>query len=92
MPVTIEYVAQLKRAAGNATESLEITENQSLSNVSRNLCEQDGESLANILLTPADEISPTLLLFLNDEQISLDENQLIQDGDTLTISTPISGG
>jgi len=92
MPVTIEYVAQLKRVAGISTESLESVENQSLSKVIRFLCEQHGEALANILLTPSNEISPTLLLFLNDEQISLDENQLIQDGDTLTISTPISGG
>lgn len=92
MSITIEYVAQLKRLAGHSSESIESPEEFSLSTLIQTLGKKHGSPLSDVLITSENEVAPTLLIFLNDEQINTSENPAIRSGDTLTISTPISGG
>lgn len=92
MRVTVEYMAQIKRAAGTGREVIELPSGTTLTAVLSQLAENHGDPLAGMLLDADGNPIRSLLLFLGDEQVRLEENPTLTDGSQLTISTPISGG
>lgn len=92
MEVTIEYEAQLRRAAGVRSETIELAEGCDVVECVRKVVEKHPDQLSGILLKADNQIQPSLLIFLNDSQILHDTTHTLSDGDTLTLMTPISGG
>ncbi|MAT16894.1 MAG: hypothetical protein CMJ46_16665 [Planctomyces sp.] len=92
MRVTVEYMAQIKRAAGTGREEIELPDGTLLSDALTQLAESHGDPLAGMVLDGEGKPITSLLLFLGDEQVRLEANPTLTDGAQLTISTPISGG
>ncbi|QDU82856.1 ThiS family protein [Polystyrenella longa] len=92
MRVTVEYMAQIKRAAGHGREEIELPEESTLADALQLLAKSHGEPLSVMLLDATGQPINSLLLFLGQDQVRLEENPLLVDGSELTISTPISGG
>lgn len=92
MQITIEYSAQVKRAAGTATEVLDADDNANLQAVIRQAAELRGKDVASILFPDGAELHPSILIFVNDEQVRWKENPQLSDGQTVALVSPVSGG
>lgn len=92
MQITVQYEAQARRAAGIASETVEVAEGCSVSDCIRQVADAAGEPLQAILIDAAGAVQPSLLTFLNDVQITQSDESLLAAGDILTLMTPISGG
>jgi molybdopterin converting factor small subunit len=92
MQVTLEYTAQLKRAAGIGREAFVLPDGATLSDALRHAAYQHGDEFRRLVFTSAGSIHPVLLLFHGDAQVSPAADQRLNDGDTVTVMTPISGG
>jgi len=92
MRVTVEYAAQIKRAAGVASESVTIEAPYTLRELISRITAEHGESLANLLLGDDGGLSPSILLFVGDTQVREGMTTELHENDVVTVLSPISGG
>ena len=92
MKITIHYMAQLKQAAGTPSELLELDRPCTVSELVRRLAEQHGDPLRRLLLDAASGLQPTNLFFLGDTQVQPSDPVQLEDGDVVTVLSPIAGG
>ncbi len=91
MQVTVEYGAQVRRAAGVASEPLELAEG-SVEELFRRVCEKHGPGMRELLFNAEEKPRPSILVFAGDRQIRPGEPLPLQEGLTITLLSPISGG
>ncbi|MDA1015552.1 MAG: MoaD/ThiS family protein [Planctomycetota bacterium] len=92
MKVKVEYSAQIKRAAGVRADELEVPDGARLQAVIRQAGELRGDSVQGILFPDGDELHPSILVFIGDEQVRWTENPLVTSGHSVTLVSPVSGG
>jgi len=92
MNVEVRYSAQAREAAGVAVERVEVAEGASLRDVLADLARRHGAAMGKVLLDDGGAPHPSVLLFVNDEQVQWANPPELKDGDTLAIMSPISGG
>jgi hypothetical protein len=85
-------MAQLKLAAGQASDEVHFAASQPVGQVLATLAERHSESFRQLLLTPQGRLQPTLLLFLGDEQVTADTVVPRGTSDLLTVLSPMAGG
>ncbi len=90
MQVSVEYTAQIKRAAGRSKDTIELTDGATVQTLIESLAESADDSLKRSLVTGDGRMQPTLLVFVRDEQVRSADT--LNDGDTVTLLSPISGG
>ena len=83
MIVRVRYLAQLRNAAGRSTEAVEVHEGSTVSMLLTHLAEARPE-LQSVLQ------SPTLLVFVGDEQAR--PGHPLRPNDEILLMTPIAGG
>jgi molybdopterin converting factor small subunit len=92
MQLSIEYTAQLRRAAGVASETIDLPAGCTLEQLARALADRHGEELRRVLLNGDGRLQRSVLIFVGDEQVSPDCNVPLLNGQTVTFAAPISGG
>lgn len=92
MIVTLEYTAQIKRAAGTARETIEVDDGATVADLLRTAADGHEDEFRRLVLTGDAAPQPTLLIFVSDEQVRVDSPEPLQDGATVTLLSPISGG
>ncbi|TWU09677.1 ThiS family protein [Symmachiella macrocystis] len=92
MNVTVEYAAQVKKAAGIASESLDVAENSTAQDVVRQVAHTHGGGLEELILDGEDNLHPSILLFVGDDQVAWSLPVSLRDRDVVTILSPVSGG
>jgi molybdopterin converting factor small subunit len=90
MHVTVNYLAQIKRAAECGSESVEAHEPMTLREFLRSLAPRHNGNFRAMLLDDAGEPHKSLLFFVGDEHADL--SRPLADGDAITILAPMSGG
>lgn len=91
MQVTVEYTAQIKRAAGTGRDIFELAEQARPTQLLAEIVRRH-ESLTRFLITASGDPQPTLLLFVNEQQTRWDSDCELADGAKVTLMSPISGG
>ena len=91
MTVTVQYSGQARKAAEIDSEKVDPPDGCSMAELLGKLAEKHG-ALREMLLTADGSVQPSLMLFLNDEQVMRGEAVAFKDGDGLMIVPPISGG
>jgi poly(A) polymerase len=91
MMLTIEYTAQVRRAAGVASETLEIKGDSTLDDLVRRLVDRHGDELRRMLLDSEGRLQRSILVFVDEAQVAGGDAKL-RDGQTVTLVAPISGG
>jgi molybdopterin converting factor small subunit len=89
--VGVRYMAQVKQAAGVAAEQVHLEGPCSVEEFIVRLAERHGEPLRKLLLK-AGSVQPTILLFVGDVQVHPGDGTPLQDGDVVTVLSPIAGG
>lgn len=92
MQVTVEYTAQIRRAAGVSSEQYLVEDGCTVDALLRRIADRHGSELSRFLTTEAGEPQPTLLAFVADSQLRWGEPTPLEDGQTVTLLSPISGG
>jgi molybdopterin converting factor small subunit len=93
MPVTVEYAAQIKRVAGVAHDIIELAGPCNVAEIARQVADNHGGQFADILLDENQQPRPSILVFVGENQIHWDDDKtLVQDGQTVTLLSPVSGG
>jgi molybdopterin converting factor small subunit len=92
MKVAVHYLAQLKQAAGIATESVTLDGPCFLQTLLTHLAERHGEAFRRVLLNPVGGLQESILLFVGEEQVRWETPVDLKDGDVVTILAPMAGG
>jgi molybdopterin converting factor small subunit len=89
MRVTVEYLAQLKRAAGCAAEQVDFG-GGTLAELLRQVGDRHDDAFRSLLLTAELQPQKSLLFFVGEEPAALDRP--LRDGERVTILAPMAGG
>jgi molybdopterin converting factor small subunit len=92
MVVTVEYTAQLKRAAGKAREDFELDDSDTLVDLVNVITDRHGDELSRLLKTADGNPQSTVIPCVGDDQVRWDAADILRDGVTVTLLSPISGG
>ena len=90
MQVTVHYLAQLRRAAGCASERLEVELDVTVCDLFHQLAEIHGDGLRTLLLDENCRPHPSLLVFVGEQPAEY--SGVLREGDEITILTPMAGG
>ena len=92
MQVTVEFTAQIRRAAGVSQEQVEVLDGSTVADLIIQIANQHGDDLKRLLVTDNGSPQPTLLAFVRDQQVRWAEPDVLQPADVVTLLSPISGG
>jgi molybdopterin converting factor small subunit len=90
MQVTVHYFAQLKRAAGVASETVTLEPDSTLSHLVLRLSQLHDSAFRAMILDAAGNPQRALLYAIGDDQADLERP--LRDGDQVTILAPMAGG
>jgi molybdopterin converting factor small subunit len=92
MFITIHYLAQLKRLAGQGSERLELEEACTLAEALARVARLHGPDFAAVVTGQGGTPQPSLLVFVGGEQVRDLGGHQLKDGDEITLLTPMAGG
>ena len=92
MQVTVEYAAQVKQAAGVGSETVELDEGSSVRDLILRVADRHGDPLRRVILGGDGNPHPSILLFVDDNQIRWDSTEPLRDANVVTLLSPVSGG
>jgi molybdopterin converting factor small subunit len=92
MKIKVDYVAQLKDAAGCSNESIQVTDGTTVQDLVRTIAKAHGGRLAEVLLDETGALRGSALLFVGDDQVEWDKACPLRDGVTITLMSPLAGG
>ncbi len=87
---TVRYGTQARDAAGRESEVVELPPPATVGHLLAVLAERHGDRLRGLLLRPDGTPHPSVLVAVGDEQAR--PGDALSDGQTVWVSTPISGG
>jgi molybdopterin converting factor small subunit len=90
MRVVVHYLAQIKQAAGIASEAVELAAPCPVQDFIVLLARRHGGALAKLLLTADGGLQSTVLVFVDDDQVG--PNAVLPEGAVVTLLSPIAGG
>ena len=92
MIIHIELSSQIRAKASQPASRIEWEGECRLQALVRFLASRWGEPFQRFILDDEGRLRPTILLSLNDEQITWDENPPLPDGVRINLLSPIAGG
>lgn len=91
MGITINYMGQLKSQLGVGSEELELG-SCSLTDLIAALSDRHGEAFTKLVCTADGKPQSSILVCIGEEQVPVNDSTMVNDGDDVTVLTPISGG
>jgi molybdopterin converting factor small subunit len=92
MKVRVNYLAQLKQAAGTSSESIDLDTPCSVQDLVIRLAENHGEPLRSFLLDTGGSLRNSILLIIDETQVHWQTPVQLKDGDVVTFLSPLAGG
>ena len=94
MKLRVQYMGQLRTAAGRSEEEIELPESTSLTTLLSKLASRLGDGAAPHLVTAAGHAQGGLLIVVNGSAIAAPHAAatLLRPGDIVTLLPPIAGG
>ena len=92
MKVTVEYAAQVKKAAGTGSDVFDVDPTSTLQEVVARAVDKHGEALRSVLFAADRDLQRSILVFVSDQQARWDDTLVLKEGDVVTLLSPISGG
>lgn len=91
MKLTIKYTSQIALAANTEEEIIKTTK-KALLEVLKDLSEKKNKMFQDLLWVNSNEISPSILIIINGDQIQDLSHASLNDGDEVMLFSPMSGG
>ncbi|MFO0863060.1 MAG: MoaD/ThiS family protein [Gemmataceae bacterium] len=90
MQVAVEYLAQIKRAAGTARETAELPAASTLGQLVTTLASRHDATFRDMLVDGEGKARRMLLFFIGEQ--SVDPSYTLSEGDVVSILAPMAGG
>lgn len=90
--IKLRFTAQLKDVAGVGTDMLIINEQTGLKDVLLQIAGQYGKEFTSILFDEDNNYRNSNLIVVNQTQVNFDDDIILNQGDEITLMSPISGG
>ncbi len=90
--VRVSYCGQARAAAGVETEDVELNGACTPADLLVKVAQLRGDNLRRMILDGNAKPHPSVLLFVDGEQISVNAAVALKDGDEVEIVPPMSGG
>lgn len=90
MQIVINYMAQLRARTGTSSEVIDLPEGSSARDLVAALADSHNRDVAALLVEDSGTPVSTLLFFVGEDRRGWEE--VLHDGDRVTLMTPISGG
>ena len=92
MKIKVIYMSQIRKAAGIGEEALELNTPCTVQEfIKQNLCKRHPE-LEKFVLEQNGSLRSIILIFQGSIKVTEDTPRNLNDGDTITIMAPITGG
>jgi molybdopterin converting factor small subunit len=91
MRVTVEYFGPAREAAGVSREPVDCNPSHTAFELVARIASERGGRLASLLLRDG-RLSPSIVLAVNDQQVSVGDSAYLQNGDVISVIPPVSGG
>lgn len=92
MKIDVQYVAQMRSAAGCSGETVDVDPGTTVAGVLRHIADCHGDPLCGLLLDDSGGIRPTAVVFLGDTQHDPGDDEPLSEGATVTLLAPLAGG
>lgn len=92
MEVLVVFTTQLKAALGMGQQTLSLDEGSTVHRAIEALALQYPEEFSRLVLDEEQNVLPSIVACVNDQQVDLNRQEPLHDGDTLTLLSAISGG
>ena len=92
MKIKVEYTAQMKVAAGVASEDLDVEASCSIKELLKIAADKHGEKLYELIFDSNSAVRPSILIALNDEQVYMDKPVTLKENDHVALLSPMAGG
>lgn len=92
MRIRLEYVAQIRDAAGVSGEAVDLPVAATVSDLFRVAAQTRGERLGSLLLDASGAPRATVLVFVGDNQVDAEAPEPLHEGDVVTLMSPLAGG
>ncbi len=92
MKVLVIFTTQLKAALGIAQQTLSLNEGSTVHQAIEALASQYPDAFSRLVLDEEQNVLPSIVTCVNDQQVDLKRLEALHDGDTLTLLSAISGG
>jgi molybdopterin converting factor small subunit len=90
--VVVHYWAQVRRAAGRASETVEVPASFHVAQLLVHLAQRHGESFRDLVFDDSGQLRRSNLILLGDRAVGEPELQRLYEGATVAIVSPIAGG
>ncbi len=90
--VTVQFTTQLRAALGRSEQRVVIPEGCTLAQLLVQLARESPEPFANFVRTADGGLQPSLILCVDDEQVTAPDQYVLPAGATVTLLSAISGG
>jgi len=92
MELIIKLWGQLRSVAEQESFTVHVSEAATLNHVLQKIANETLVELAPLLLNEDGQCRQSTLIFINDEQVYLNNEQNLKSGMTITLMSPIAGG
>jgi molybdopterin converting factor small subunit len=94
MKLRVQYMGQLRTAAGRSEEELDLPESTNLAALLSQLASHLGDGAAPHLITPSGHAQGGLLVVVNGSAVAAPHAAatILRTGDVVTLLPPIAGG
>lgn len=92
MRITLSYFAQVRRAAGVETETLDVPDGADLAAVIAEVAGLHGDDLKALVLDEDGAVRPSILLLVNGAPVSRGTSPTLGDGSAVSIFSAVAGG
>lgn len=90
--IKLRFTAQLKDLAGVGIDEIELTDKEQIHLLLERLVERYDSKFGDILFDKNGDYRHSNLIVINQCQVNYDEDSVLNDGDQVTLMSPISGG
>ncbi len=92
MQVRVEFTGQLKQRLQQSQEMFDVNEGCQVKHLIEKVAQEKGDDFRSVMMNEKGELRPTLLICVNEKQISPPWEAALFEGDVVALLSPISGG
>ena len=92
MKISASYFAQIRIAAGVETETIEVRDGSDISAAIKAAVEKHCDAFRQLVLAQNAGLNPNLIILLNGQPAPRGAGEVLKDGDSLSLFSPVAGG
>lgn len=90
--VVVQFAAQIRHATGLEQDEYELAAESSVAELVASIAARHGTAVQQVLVDEQGKLHPSVLVFVGNQQVTVDSPLVAEENLTVTFLSPISGG